>query len=308
MIDSILINVFVENLYFPYVTSVLAKSTVDGYRKLWRAYNQYFENSRLNLRCADCQTILCKIVADNPHLTKTTVRHIRNFFSGVCAHAMRSGYLYGGNPWRECRLPLAQDARETHAYSPEEVTLMLTHLSVPYDLIVLTAAYTGLRKSELRGLKWSDWDPQTSTLSVRRAIWRSHVKTTKSSASKAPVPVAGSLATRLEQYRQGLPTKLRAPDAWIFSSSDTGLSLDLGNVARRIIVPTLAKTEVEWHGWHAFRRGLATFLHARGVDDKTIQAILRHENVSTTQKSYIKTIPESVRNAMAVVNFGSNRR
>jgi len=31
-----------------------------------------------------------------------------------------------------------------------------------------------------------------------------------------------------------------------------------------------------WHGWHAFRRGLATNLHALGVDDKTIQAILRH--------------------------------
>jgi len=36
----------------------------------------------------------------------------------------------------------------------------------------------------------------------------------------------------------------------------------------------------EWHGghygWHSFRRGLATNLHALGVDRKTIQAILRH--------------------------------
>jgi hypothetical protein len=36
---------------------------------------------------------------------------------------------------------------------------------------------------------------------------------------------------------------------------------------------------VSWHGWHAFRRGLATTLHRLRVPDKTIQAILRHSNV-----------------------------
>ena len=47
-----------------------------------------------------------------------------------------------------------------------------------------------------------------------------------------------------------------------------------------------------WHGWHAFRRGLATNLHDLGVDDKTIQAILRHSNVAVTQACYIKTLPK----------------
>jgi len=32
----------------------------------------------------------------------------------------------------------------------------------------------------------------------------------------------------------------------------------------------------EWRGWHAFRRGLATTLHALGENDQTIQNILRH--------------------------------
>jgi integrase len=39
-------------------------------------------------------------------------------------------------------------------------------------------------------------------------------------------------------------------------------------------------------GWHAFRRGLATNLHALGVDDKTSQAILRHSNVGLTMNVY----------------------
>jgi integrase len=45
---------------------------------------------------------------------------------------------------------------------------------------------------------------------------------------------------------------------------------------------------VTWHGWHACRRGLATNLHALGVPDIVIQAILRHSNVSVTRESYIK--------------------
>ena len=39
----------------------------------------------------------------------------------------------------------------------------------------------------------------------------------------------------------------------------------------------------EWHGWHAARRGLGTNLYRLGLPEKTIQAILRHANVSTTK-------------------------
>jgi hypothetical protein len=40
-------------------------------------------------------------------------------------------------------------------------------------------------------------------------------------------------------------------------------------------------------------------LHKNGVQDKTIQSVLRHSNVRVTQDSYIKTIPETTINAMA---------
>ena len=42
----------------------------------------------------------------------------------------------------------------------------------------------------------------------------------------------------------------------------------------------------------SFRRGLATKLHPLGVDDKTIQAILRHSNLSTTMNIYVKSVSE----------------
>ena len=53
---------------------------------------------------------------------------------------------------------------------------------------------------------------------------------------------------------------------------------------------TSTSVRPEWHGWHAFRRGLVTNLHDLGGPDKTIQAILKHANVQVTQNSYIKTL------------------
>jgi integrase len=77
-----------------------------------------------------------------------------------------------------------------------------------------------------------------------------------------------------------------------------GGALDLDNLADRVIKPVFKANCLKWKGWHAYRRGLATNLHELGVPDKVIQAILRHEDVSTTQRSYIKTVPRVVTDAM----------
>ncbi len=77
-----------------------------------------------------------------------------------------------------------------------------------------------------------------------------------------------------------------------------GGSLDLDNRADRVIKPRLEANGLNWKGWHAYRRGLATDLHELGVPDVVIQSILRHEDVRTTQRSYIKTVPRVVTAAM----------
>jgi integrase len=72
----------------------------------------------------------------------------------------------------------------------------------------------------------------------------------------------------------------------------------LDNLADRILKPIFKANGLKWKGWHAYRRGLATNLHELGVPDIVIQAILRHEDVRTTQRSYIKTVPRVVTAAM----------
>jgi integrase len=80
--------------------------------------------------------------------------------------------------------------------------------------------------------------------------------------------------------------------------SQVGTPINLDAMARDVIAPALAKRDLRWCGWHAFRRGLATNLHRLGVQDKTIQRILRHSNVGVTQKCYIKTVDSDAAAAM----------
>ena len=55
----------------------------------------------------------------------------------------------------------------------------------------------------------------------------------------------------------------------------------------------------EWHGWHAARRGLGAILYRLGVPQKTVQAIFRHANVSTTNTYWIKSATDNTRAAVA---------
>jgi integrase len=77
----------------------------------------------------------------------------------------------------------------------------------------------------------------------------------------------------------------------VFASAK-GTPISANNLLARQIFPALEKAGIEWHGWYGLRRSLASNLHDIGVDDLTIQKILRHSNVAITQKHYIKTMPE----------------
>ncbi len=74
--------------------------------------------------------------------------------------------------------------------------------------------------------------------------------------------------------------------------------MSLVALARDGIRPALGKANLRWHGWHAFRRGLATNLHRLRVSDKVIQQFLRHANVTTTMNIYVKTVSADATTAM----------
>ena len=74
------------------------------------------------------------------------------------------------------------------------------------------------------------------------------------------------------------------------------------------VIPALEAEKIPWYGSHAFRRGLATNLHRLGVSDKVIQQILRHANVTTTIKIYVKMVTRDAEDAMKTPRLSVVRR
>jgi len=54
---------------------------------------------------------------------------------------------------------------------------------------------------------------------------------------------------------------------WMLPNTIGG-ALDLDNLADRVIKPVVKANGLNWKGWHAYRRGLATNLHELGIPDK----------------------------------------
>lgn len=293
--STVKLETFVETIYFQHAIENLRKCTVKGYRHMWE---RHLKGRIGKVALRDFRTVhgekLLVDIAQQTELRKNSLKHIKAFLSGVFKQAKRLGILDGLNPMVDTSIPRTPEAEETYAYSLDELKKMLLLLEEPSRTVVLTAALSGLRKSELRGLRWQDFSGKE--LSVKRSFVNGEENETKNARSKAAVPVVKMLADAINKIREGMGI-LATPESPIFQAGN-GKPLNLDNLARRVIAPALKGTGVAWHGWHSWRRGLATTLHQLGIDDKTIQAILRHSNIGVTMNVYVKSVAESQVSAM----------
>jgi hypothetical protein len=63
-------------------------------------------------------------------------------------------------------------------------------------------------------------------------------------------------------------------------------------------MPLLEAKQIKWHGWYSLRRGVATAIKSLYKDSLAAKGLLRHSSVSTTERHYIKDVPENTLNAM----------
>jgi integrase len=287
---------FVERIYLPHVTEQLKPSTVSSYRWQWNSLLRdrivAMGAKVRDFRTVDAEQLLHDIARENPAFAHTTFARLKSLLSGIFTHALRMGIFVGPNPISPISIPRGQESSETYAYSLEEIEQIIGLLPEPAKTVFAVAAFAGLRQGEIRGLDWLDYNGHV--LTVARSIWGKHVNLPKTTQSQAAVPVIKPLRDLLDRMR---PHNAIGP---IFRG-EMGRPLDLHNLARRVIRPTLALHGVTWHGFHAARRGLATNLHRSGVQDRIIQQILRHSSIAVTMRSYVKAVNEDVVSAMAKI-------
>jgi len=302
---------FFTSTYLPHAKDDLHPSTYNGYKGAWQRYVEEREFASIWIREVRTHHVqaLLEEVARVHKVGKRTLQHLKHLLSGVFRYAAQQDYLDAGrNPVTMASIPgFAPSASETNAYSLEEVNAMLRVLSDAALTAVCVAAFAGLREGEIRGLEWDAYEPALDVdslglLYVRRSVWRRHVTEPKTIKSRAPVPVIRQLAEQLQRWRRtcGNPTK----GPMFANAVNKPLSLD--SLYWRSMRPLFQRAKINWCGWHAFRRGLASNLNRLGVDDSVIQAIMRHSHIGVTQACYIKTARPEIEAAMK--NFSEELR
>jgi integrase len=283
---------FMEHVYLPHVKETKKPSTHNSYKQMFELVKPHIGELELRqVRTSHIDRIM-QAVAGEKVRAHTTHRNVKSFLSGAFRYAKRTDAI-ADNPVRDSVIPRGKARGITPAYTLPEILTMLAILPEPARTAVLTAAFSGLRVGEIKGLRWSDL--QGDQLNILRSVWWGKVSETKTLASSAPVPLVPFLKDALAEHR-----KRSTGDGYIFQG-ETGNPLRLENVVRRDIRPAFTQAGLAWKGWHAFRRGLATNLSGIGVDDRIIQAILRHANVTTTQTLYLKPVSAAAKKAMKML-------
>jgi integrase len=90
--------------------------------------------------------------------------------------------------------------------SREEIKTIMAHVPDRWRPVVLTAAFTGLRASELRGLKWNDVDLRHGKLHVRqRADRYGAIGEPKSESGERTLPLPPMVASALREWKLKCP-------------------------------------------------------------------------------------------------------
>lgn len=192
--------------------------------------------------------------------------------------------------------------------------------------LFLTAARTGLRASELRGLRWGDVDFEAKKLHVRQRADRwNNVGALKSGAGQRTIPMTATLANTLREWRFAYPRPIighdsdgkpiRAADRadHLVFPNGSGNVENHGNLYARIFAPAWiasgAKVEsgrvdkegnpipAAKYGIHALRHFFASWLineKDRGgleISLKRAQVLLGHSSLQMTADTYGHLMP-----------------
>jgi integrase len=308
---------FIEDFYLPFVEKELRASTYKDYKK--DIFEKHLKQRLGDVRLRDFRTVTGqRIIRDiaSPTVGHKTLLRIKSFLSGAFKHALREGFLDGVNPIQNVSVPGRPEKFRGTIYTISQIEKIAEAIANTDDLkdlpkqdvlkiqarrmqafaVISVAAFAGLRMSELRGLRWSDYDGET--LQVNRSVWRTKVNEPKTESSRSSVPVLPILRKVLDDHQARVKGK---DQDYMFAGERRGTPLNLANLVRRVIQPALDNAEdgpLKWLGWHSFRRGLASNLYAVGVAPAIIQRILRHSSVSTTMDFYVVTEDKEAREAL----------
>jgi len=236
-----------------------------------------------DLARADVQDLADRLTAQG--LSASTVQNTIDPLRVVCGRALRRDLLTI-DPTQGLELRRPRGRRDRIA-SPEEATGLLGVLPDFERALWATALYSGLRRGELRALRFADIDHEERIIRVRRG-WDDHegVIEAKTAAGRRDVPLIARLAPILAAHRLAAGG---APDALVF-----GLTSERpfypATVRRRALTAWEAHG-LDAIGLHEARHTFASLMIAAGVNAKALSTFMGHANIAITFDVYGHLMP-----------------
>ena len=182
--------------------------------------------------------------------------------------------------------------------TPDEIQRILAAADGRARPFLLTATLTGLRASELRGLRWIDLDLKRGELHVRqRADRYGVIGRLKSTAARRTVPLGPMVVNVLKTWR------LASHSKDLVFPTRTSLPIDHSNLERRMFAPAQVTAGVVTaddkpkYSLHALRHFYASWCINRRADGglelplKVVQARLGHASIQMTADRYGHLFP-----------------
>ena len=159
---------------------------------------------------------------------------------------------------------------------------------------------TGLRRGELCGLMWSDFDEKKGTLSIRRTLHGKegggyYVGDTKTGTGRRIIKLPPSTVQLLTERKRA------AISQWIFPNPIHPEDPVMPNSGYNRMKKLLAEAGLPRMRFHDLRHTFATHALTSGVDAKTLSGILGHTKTSFTLDTYTHVTGDMHRRASEIV-------
>lgn len=281
--NPVSITDYYDNVYLPFVQRHLKPSTVAGYTQIWEQFlEEEFEGrSFQQYEPVHGNRLLNKVLDDG--YGKRTLAHVRSLASGIFTHAINDGLLKV-NPWSAVKTKVKPpEPKPTSAYTLSELMDIVNNKLTRVDaqLIVCLAGLMGLRPSEIIGLHWEDVNLRSGKLRVHQGFVRGHLGSTKT-GTDVTLPMLQLVLGLLKAWhqQQGEPST-----GWVFPNQSREDPINI----RDYVVAVLRPSIPGWKSLYAFRRGAGSILTELTGNPIAAQQMLRHLDLTTTIRHYIKT-------------------
>ncbi len=243
---------------------------------------------------------LASPLSERDALSAKTVSYIHTIIHKALSDAVDAELLQR-NPAERAKPPRPhrQAASDIQAWNPEELGAFLTTVGHErLSAIWRPAAMTGMRRSEVLGLRWSDIDLDAARLSVRHAVVAvgyAVIESTPKSHNARVIDLDAETVSQLRAHRGG---QHRERGEWgaDYQDHDLVVATEHGepihpHTFSQSFERLIAKAALRRIRLHDLRHTHATLALKAGVPVKVISERLGHESPAFTLKQYAHVIP-----------------